>query len=653
MPILRRAISRIGRQERSRRSLPMMTGRTTASDVTVDPERALQIAAVYSCVRVLSESAGMLPVALYERTSDSRRRLDGHPVAHLLTVAPNPNMDASEFWRTVVAWMCIRGNAYVFIERNGAGAPVALWPLSPNSVAVKRSESGRLVYEVKSDQLIDYVPLPGGTGQVQSESMLHYRAFGTGPEGLSPVGMAREQVGTSYAAMRYVGGFFSRDASPGGVVSVDGELTDTQYDRLTAQWKSLHEGFDRSHRLALLEGGAKWETTTLSPVDAAFLETYKMTRSDIAGIFGVPPHMIGDVDRSTSWGSGIEQQSMGYVIYSLMPYLNRLERASAAKLLGEHEYLKFNTNALVRGDITARYAAYAQGRNWGWLSANDIRRLEDQEPLGAEGDVYLQPLNMVPAGEPAPRPDSFSAPRVPTVRQVRARPPEEEHSAWVRRHSDGIGDVLTEQVEDLAPLITDQARQRSIRDVSPDVFELELTTDASTQRMGDQLARLSEGATEEIGSQRAEALGGYYDVARTQALIRENAAASALNINRSTAAVISGVINAGVREGSDPQEILRSVISGMTDRADALANARVAWANAFATNEAGSQVGARTKTWVVTSADPRPSHGAADGQTVDIGEDFNVGGHRGRWPHDHRLGVDEIAGCSCVLQINM
>src|SRR5699024_7387748 len=130
---------------------------------------------------------------------------------------------------------------------------------------------------------------------------------------------------------------------PGGVVSVDGELTDTQYDRLTAQWRSLHEGFDKAHRLALLEGGAKWETTTLSPVDAAFLETYKLTRADIAGIYGVPPHMIGDVDRSTSWGSGIEQQSLGYVIYSLMSYLTRLEKATAAKLFPNgNEYLKFN-----------------------------------------------------------------------------------------------------------------------------------------------------------------------------------------------------------------------------------------------------------------------------------------------------------------------
>lgn len=651
MPIFRRMFAG-RRQERSRKSLPSLGGRSTASEVSVTPERALQIAAVYSCVRLLSESAAMLPVALYERTTTGRRRLDGHPVARLLTEAPNPDMDASEFWRTVVAWMGIRGNAYAFVERNAAGAPIALWPVSPSAVDVRRAESGRLVYDIQSDQLIDYVPLPNGRGTVRAENMLHYRAFGTGPEGLSPVGMAREQVGTSYAAMRYIGGFFARDASPGGVVSVDGELTDTQYDRLTAQWRSLHEGFDKAHRLALLEGGAKWETTTLSPVDAAFLETYKLTRADIAGIYGVPPHMIGDVDRSTSWGSGIEQQSLGYVIYSLMSYLTRLEKATAAKLFPNgNEYLKFNPNALVRGDITARYQAYAQGRNWGWLSANDIRRLEDQEPLGTEGDVYLQPLNMVPAGEPAPRP-SWDGGGLRT-RSTRARPPEEEYAPWVRRHADAIGAILLDQVDEIADLINAQAERSARRDLSEADIEAELTSDDSNQRMARELERLSESTTSDIGRQKAEELGGYYDVARTLALIRENSAASALNINRSTASVIANILNAGVAEGTSARDIIRNVVASMTSRADDLAAARVAWANAFATNEAASQTGARTKTWVATSADPRPSHAAADGQTVPIGDDFDVGGRRGRWPHDHRLGVDEIAGCSCVLQINM
>lgn len=649
MPIFRRMFGG-DRQERHRKALPFLGGRSTASEVSVTPERALQIAAVYSCVRLLSESAAMLPVALYERTTNGRRRLDGHPVERLLTQVPNPDMDASEFWRTMVAWMGIRGNAYAFIERNAAGAPVGLWPVSPIAVDVRRADSGRLVYDVQSDQLVDYVPLPNGRGLVRAENMLHFRAFGMGPEGLSPVGMAREQVGTSYAAMRYVGGFFARDASPGGVVSVEGELTDTQYDRLTAQWRSLHEGFDKAHRLALLEGGAKWETTTLSPVDAAFLDTYRLTRTDIAGIYGVPPHMIGDVDRSTSWGSGIEQQSLGYVIYSLMSYLTRLEKATAVKLLGDRQYLKFNPNALVRGDITARYQAYAQGRQWGWLSTNDVRRLEDQEPLGPEGDVYLQPLNMVPAGEPAPRPSGEIGMR---SRQRRARPPEEEHAPWVRRHADAISAVLLDQVDEIADLINAQAERSARRDLTQEDLEAELTSDTSNRRMRDELARLSEATTEEIGRQRAEELGGYYDVARTLALIRENADASALNINRSTASVIANVLNAGIAEGTSARKIIRNVVASMTNRADDLAAARVAWANAFATNEAASQTGARTKTWVVTSADPRPSHASADGQTVPIGDDFDVGGRRGRWPHDHRLGVDEIAGCSCVLQINM
>ncbi|MFC3238193.1 phage portal protein, partial [Streptomyces nitrosporeus] len=261
--------------------------------------------------------------------------------------------------------------------------------------------TGELVYQVTVDD-DDWAPVREEGGLVRAENLLHFRSFGVGgTEGLSPIGMARQSIGTGWAATSYIGSFFQRDASPGGTISVPGKLTDEQFDRLLRQWNDTHEGFDNSHRIGVMEGGAKWEKTTLSPADSQFLEVYKLTRAEIAGIYGVPPHMIGDVERSTSWGSGIEQQSLGYVIYSLMPWLTRLER-TAQRLLGDPSfYLRFNPDALLRGDTPARFTAYAQAKQWGWMSTNEIRAKENEAPVEG-GDELLVPLNMQPLGSSAP-----------------------------------------------------------------------------------------------------------------------------------------------------------------------------------------------------------------------------------------------------------
>jgi HK97 family phage portal protein len=661
MPILRNLLG--GFQKRGRKSLPMLTGRGTSADVTVDPERALQIAAVYSCVRLLSESAGMLPCALYRRTDQGRERVEDHPVRRLLTDAPNPDIDAGEFWRTIVAWMGIRGNAYAYVERNGAGIPIGLWPISPTSVEVKRADSGRLVYQAQVDGLEEWAPIREPGGLVRAENMLHYRAFGLGTEGLSPIGMARQQVGISFAAMSYIGGFFARDASPGGIVSVPGSLTDDQYERLTQQWRSLHEGFDKAHHLALLEGGAKWENTTLSPVDAAFLDTYKLTRADIAGIYGVPPHMIGDVDRSTSWGSGIEQQSLGYVIYSLMPYLSRLERATTAKLFatgdgqgvgGDEVYLKFNVNGLVRGDITARYAAYAQGRQWGWLSTNDIRRKEDEDPIGESGDVYLQPLNMVPAGSttpPAQRARQVRALTAPTVA------PSKELPVWTRRFREVFEEAFAGQADDIAAAYANEGTRstRAVDEIVLDgVLELIARGQWDDEWLASALADLSTELSAEVGSVIAQALGGSWDARRALPYLLEQARGMATAIQATTAASVATTIAAAQAEGVEIPSAIRNMFGQMSQsRAAVLAAALVDATTNFARHEGARGAGAVTKTWITTSPDSRESHAQAHGQTVGIDEEFTIGDRTGRWPHDHTLGPDEVAGCECVLQFNL
>lgn len=636
--------------------LPFLGGRGTSSGVAVTPERALQVAAVYSCVRLLSESVASLPVGLFRRTAGGgRERVDDHPVLPLLTHQPNPDMDAPEMWRQLVGWMGIRGNAYVYVQRDGDGTPVGLWPLSPLMVAPHRNrETGRLYYQVAPNSDIEWAPVAEAGGIVQPFNMLHLRAFGTSPaEGLSPIGMVREQVGTAFAALNYVGGFFDRDASPGGTISVPGELSEAAYERMSTQWRDLHEGFDRSHRLAVLENGATWEKVSLSPADAAFIDIYKLTRAEIAGIYGVPPHMIGDVDRATSWGTGIEQQSLGYVIYSLTPYLTRLETVARRLLADPAAYVRFNVNALLRGDIKTRYESYAIGRQWGWLSPDDIRRKEDEDPIGVND--YLQPLNMVPAGStsPAAQRDHRAATRAPVRTYRLDGEPAALYPAWMQRHETALADWFTNLGGALTERLRDQRRDTSTNDIDTTINTALalLGDDRWTDQLADVLRDLAVQMSGEVAQQITLALGGSYDARRALPLLLENARASAASILATTTGQITDALT---NDDGPPAEVVAALFDRITPaRAALLARARVNWLGNFAAHEAGQQAGAHTKTWLVTDTNPRPTHAAAHGQTVPLDDEFAIGAARGRWPHDHRLGVDEIAGCTCALQLNL
>ncbi|WP_051764762.1 phage portal protein [Streptomyces sp. NRRL F-5135] len=677
MPLMRKLFQR---RSLTSKSLPPLTGRTTAAAVTVTPERALQVAAVFSAVRLLAETGSMLPVGIYQRSGSSRIPMEDHPAALLLTHKANPQLPAGEFWAQMLGWMLMRGNAAAYVERGGGGQPVGLWPIAWTNVEPRRvPETGELVYKVTPDEE-QWAPIREDGGLVRAENLLHFRAFGIGGiEGLSPIGMARQAVGTGWAATSYIGSFFARDASPGGIVSVPGKLTDGQYERLTRQWNDLHEGFDKSHRLAVMEGGARWEKTTLSPADASFLEVYKLTRSEIAGIFGVPPHMIGDVDRSTSWGSGIEQQSLGYVIYSLMPWLTRLERTAHQLLADPSLYLKFNSSGLLRGDTAQRYGAYAQARQWGWMSVNDIRAKEDEPPIEG-GDEYVVPLNMTPAGQAAPpeqrtRPALRAAAPEPlapvdvgftelalavggdrtafALSGIRSRPhaplrraeetveapAAEDLPAWITRHYEVIAEFFAAQGD----------RVLEALNLRPDTPSSDLIDRvADDEVLTELLLRLAQGLVAQVGGATAAALGGSFAVQETTAVLASGAAATAANINSTT---VDKLVHQFTVSNA-PKDVL-AMFDRMTQaRAEQLAKARVNYLANFGSHEGAKQAGAASKTWRVWDANPRPTHARADGQTVGMREAFTIGSRRGRWPHDHRLGVDEIAGCTCRLQFN-
>jgi HK97 family phage portal protein len=374
----------------------------TAAGIRVTPESALRMTAVYACVTLISDTIGTMPGHLVRAEEGQRRtNLDATPLARLLRDSPNPEMDSGEFWRQATGWQLLRGNSLAWIDAGNARGEVdAIWPIPWTRVQPARAPDGRLAYLVSLEQG-DYAGQLPITQRfaLLAEETLHFRAFGLGPVGLSPIAQAAEAIGLAKGVEEYGAGFFARDARPGGFLKVPGKLDDDEWTKLTGRWRKLHEGVKRSHLMGVLEDGADWAKVGVDPNEAQFLETRRFQTSEIARLFRVPPHMIADVEKSTSWGTGIEQQGIGFVTYTLLPWINRLERVTRLRLLAADPALafRFSVAGLLRGDTAARYAAYAAGRQWGWLSVNDIRALEDMDPVEG-GDAYLQPLNMVPAG---------------------------------------------------------------------------------------------------------------------------------------------------------------------------------------------------------------------------------------------------------------
>jgi HK97 family phage portal protein len=228
--------------------------------------------------------------------------------------------------------------------------------------------------------------------------VLHIPGLGfDGLLGYSPIAMAREAVGLAMATEEFGARFYNQNAQPGIVLKHPNRLSNEARDNLRKSWEDSHRGLDKAHKAAILEEGMSLEKIGIPPDDAQFLETRKFQRSEIASFFHIPPHMIGDLDKATF--SNIEQQSLEFVVYTMRPWLVRWEQAINQKLILQENYFsEFLVDGLLRGDIAARYSAYAVGRQWGWLSANDVRELENMNPIDG-GDTYLTPLNMLPAEE--------------------------------------------------------------------------------------------------------------------------------------------------------------------------------------------------------------------------------------------------------------
>jgi HK97 family phage portal protein len=371
---------------------------STTSGKPVTERSAMQMTAVHSCVRILSEAVASLPLHLYKQTETSKEKATDHPLYLLLHDEPNPEMTSFIFRETLMTHLLLWGNAYAQIIRNGKGEVIGLYPLMPNRMSVDRSDTGELYYTYTL-AMGDVQNGKGNQVKLHSTEVLHIPGLGfDGLVGYSPIAMAKNAIGMAIACEEYGAKFFANGAAPSGVLEHPGTLKDPV--RIRESWQQTFGGSSNSHKVAVLEEGMKYTPISISPEQAQFLETRKFQINEIARIFRVPPHMVGDLEKSSF--SNIEQQSLEFVKYTLDPWVSRIEQSMIRSLLTKEEkkkyFIKFNVDGLLRGDYQSRMNGYATGRQNGWMSANDIRELEnlDRIPESEGGDLYLINGNMLP-----------------------------------------------------------------------------------------------------------------------------------------------------------------------------------------------------------------------------------------------------------------
>ncbi len=453
----------------------LRAGYQSASGVPISADVALSIGTVYACVRVISESIAALPLITYKRNGKRKDRLTDHPLYSLLHDSPNADMTAMDMREALTAHTVLRGNGYAEIEWDRRGYPSALYPLRTDRMEDIQRIDGSLWY---------FYRLPSGEGvRLPAYRILHIR--GLSPDGLfgyNPISLMRNALGLTKATEDYGSKFFSNGAKPSIVVKHPGNLSDGAYDRLIDSWEARHQGLENSHRVAILEEGMSIDQVGMAPEDAQFLETRKLQRSEIASIFRVPAHMVGDLDKASY--ASIEQQSLDFVTYSLTPWLVRWEQQIKRSLLLKSEqntvFVEHLLDSLLRGDLQSRYTSYQTGIQGGWLSANDVRSFENMNPIDG-GDTYLMPLNMVPVGtEPVATPAQRSADACTcgiehreAPKQIETRDAKTEKlfkrkqklaNSFIPALEDSISRVVRRESNDLRRSVNKYLRKRSLQD---------------------------------------------------------------------------------------------------------------------------------------------------------------------------------------------
>ena len=358
----------------------------TSSGKHVDERTAMQTSAVYACVRILSETIASLPLHTYVRTDKGKEKALDHPLYNLLHDAPNDEMTSFVFRETLMGHLLLWGNAYAQVMRDGRGKVISLYPLMPDKMTVKRSEGGEIYYSYQKDSE-EFI--------LRSFEVLHIPGLGfDGLLGHSPIAMAKQAIGMAIATEEYGATYFKNGANPGGVLEHPGILKDPA--KVRDSWNSVYGGSNNANRVAVLEEGLSFKPISIPPEQSQFLQTRKFQINEIARIFRIPPHMIGDLEKSSF--SNIEQQSLEFVKYTLTPWLSRWEAAMKKTLLSPSEkkdyFFKLNVEGLLRGDYKTRMEGYSIGIQNGFLSPNDVRELEDMNPI-EHGDIYVANGNLL------------------------------------------------------------------------------------------------------------------------------------------------------------------------------------------------------------------------------------------------------------------
>lgn len=363
------------------------------SGENVDEKSAMQIATVYACVRLLAETVAGLPLHLYrmpDGSGSAKERATDHPLYKLLYRQPNPEMTSFSFRETMMTHLLLWGNAYAQIIRDGKNGILALYPLFPDNVEVDRDEHGEIyyIYHAYTDEV------PGQQNKdvfFRYDEVFHVPGLGfNGLVGFSPIAMMKNSLGTTLAVEKYGSAFFRNGAQPSGVLEHPGVLKNPE--KIRENWSDVYGGANNAHKVAVLEEGMSYKAISLPPEDSQFLSTRQFGVNEICRIFRVPPHMVQDLEHATF--SNIEHQSIDFVVHTLTPWLVRFEQAIIKDLLLDEEqdtyFPKFNVDGLLRGDYQSRMQGYATGISNGFLSPNDIRRLENMDLIPAEkgGDDY-------------------------------------------------------------------------------------------------------------------------------------------------------------------------------------------------------------------------------------------------------------------------
>ena len=377
----------------------LITGQSGGSNYTgktVDEESALSTTAVWSAVLQLSQSVASLPLHFYKRLDKGKEKAKGDPRYRMLHLKPNPEMTSFVFREQQMGQVLRYGFCCSEKQLDNSGRTLALWPLQSNNVRMERFKDGPL-----KGSLYWIIQLSEGKQRILlNENMLHVPGFSSnGLNGYNPIKVNEETIALTLALEEYGARYFGNGARPDAVLEHPMSLSQPAQERIRKAWNEMHQGLENSHRIAILEEGMKLHEFSSNPQTAQANESRKFQIEEVARIFNIPVHMLKNLDKASF--SNIEHEGLSFVINSLRPWLIRFEQAYNTQLLSDDEidnyFFEHSVDGLLRGDTKTRHESYAIGRQWGYLSANDIREMENKNPIGPEGDSYLVPMNMIPA----------------------------------------------------------------------------------------------------------------------------------------------------------------------------------------------------------------------------------------------------------------